>query len=463
MSRLSTREALDFAVNPSSIAIFGASEDPTKLGHVVVKLLKEGRYSGRIVPINLRGGEIFGIRAARNLSEVVEPIDVAVSLVPAEHMLAVLEQCDASGVKVVIGVTSGFAESGDAGAGYERNLQTFLAKSTVRLIGPNCEGIVFPANNLLLSFSPMFVGLRPGSTAIVSQSGALSGMMANRLAKNGVGIRTVITTGNESDISASEVLDWLAQDDVCNIILMYLEQIRDADHFVAAARAMQGRKKIVINKVGRSSVGQRAAQSHTGALAGDDRVANGVFTELGILRASDTMNAIDSTAALSLGKTMAGYNLAVVSIAGGLGVEAAELAEIATFSVPQFRCDLQQKISKHLPFFGSSGNPVDLTGAILSRPDDMRRIMDLILADASIDAIIVVVTWARDLAFTRHIIETARTTIKPVIVCWTGGVEQTPEALALFREESFPIFDSPARAVSALSAIRRASAASEFA
>ena len=463
MGRLSTREALDLVVNPSSIALFGASEDPTKLGHVAVKLLKEGDYSGRIVPINLHASEILGIPVARNLSEVAEPVDVAVSLVPAERMLAALEQCEANGVKVVIGVTSGFAESGEAGAQYEQMLRSFLSQSTLRLIGPNCEGIVVPANNLLLSFSPMFVGLPPGSVTIISQSGAISGMMANRLAKNGVGIRAVITTGNESDISGSEVLEWLAEDTATKVTLMYLEQIRDADRFVAAARAMQGRKTIVINKVGRSSVGQRAAQSHTGALAGDDRVADGVFTELGIVRSTDTMNAVDSTAALSLGKAMTGPNLAVISIAGGLGVETAELAEIAKFSVPQFDAELQQKISKHLPFFGSSGNPVDLTGAILSRPDDMRHVMDLILANNSIDAAIVVVTWARNLAFTRHIIETAHATKKPLLVCWTGGVEQTPEALALFREHGFPIFDSPARAVSALSAIRRASTALQFA
>ena len=293
MGSLSAPEALDIVVNPSSVAIFGASEDPTKLGHVAVKLLKEGNYSGRIVPINLRGGEILGIPAVRSLSDVTGPVDVAVSLVPAERMLGVLKQCEANGVKVVIGVTSGFAELGGAGAQHERNLQSFLSSSTVRLLGPNCEGIVFPSNNLLLSFSPMFVGLRPGSVAVVSQSGAISGMMANRLAKNGVGIRAVITTGNESDISASEVLKWLAADDDCEVILMYLEEIRDADSFVTAARAMLGRKKIVINKIGRSGVGQRAAQSHTGALAGDDRVIDGVFTELGIVRSTDTMNAVD--------------------------------------------------------------------------------------------------------------------------------------------------------------------------
>jgi acyl-CoA synthetase (NDP forming) len=463
MARLATQDALDIVVNPGSVALFGASEDPTKLGHVAVKLLKEGRFSGRIVPINLRGGDILGIPVARNLGEAGGSIEAAVSFVPAAQMLGVLEQCEANGVKVVIGVTSGFAESGGAGAQYEKDLQCFLSTSKLRLLGPNCEGIVFPANHLLLSFSPMFIGLRPGMVSIVSQSGAISGMMANRLAQNGIGIRSVITTGNEADISASDVVEWLGRDDGCEVILMYLEQIRDAQRFVAAARAMQGRKRIVINKVGRSGVGQRAAQSHTGALAGDDRVVDGVFTELGIVRATDTMNAVDATAALSLGKTMRGKNVAVISLAGGLGVETAELAEIAKFAVPQFEAGLQQKIGKHLPFFGSSRNPVDLTGAIIGRPNDMRQVIELVMSDDSIDATIVVLTFARNLDFARHLIESAHLTKKPLIVCWTGGVEQTPEALALFREKGFPIFDSPARAVSALQAIASASRELQFA
>lgn len=463
MGRLTTREALDLVVNPSAVALFGASEDPTKLGHVAVKLLKEGRYSGHIVPINPRGGEILGLPVARSLAEAPGAVDVAVSFVPAEHMLGVLKQCEACGVKVVIGVTSGFAESGDAGAEHDRNLKAFLADSTLRLLGPNCEGIVYPAHNLLLSFSPMFLGLQPGSVAIVSQSGAISGMMANRLAKNGVGIRAVITTGNESDMSASDVLEWLSQDEQCEVVLMYLEQIRDAGRFVAAARAMQGRKRIVVNKIGRSGVGQRAAQSHTGALAGDDRVIDGVFYELGIVRSTDTMNAVDSAAALSLGKAIGGPNVAVVSLAGGLGVETAELAEINQFAVPQFDACLRQRIGAHLPFFGSSSNPVDLTGAILSRPNDMRQILDLVFADRSIDAAIVVLTFARNPEFARHIIEVAESTPKPLLVCWTGGMEQTPEALALFRERHFPIFDSPARAVSALRAIRHASTDLQYA
>ncbi|MCW5691018.1 MAG: CoA-binding protein [Pseudolabrys sp.] len=457
MARRDTQEVLSLVANPRSIALFGASEDPTKLGHVAIKLLKEGKYSGRIIPINPRGGEILGLPVARDLSEAGGPVDVAVSFVPAAQMLGVLEQCEANGVHAVIGVTSGFAESGGAGAEYEKALKTFLATSRLRLLGPNCEGIVFPGNDLLLSFSPMFIGLKPGGIAIVSQSGAISGMMANRLSRNGGGIHSVITTGNESDISASDVLEWLGNDDSCDVVLMYVEQIRDAKRFVAAARAMRGKKRIVINKVGRSGVGQRAALSHTGALAGDDRVVEGVFDELGIVRATDTMNAVDSATALSLGKTLQGDRIAVISLAGGLGVETAELCEMAKFQVLPFDPGLQQKIAKHLPFFGSASNPVDLTGAIISRPNDLRQILDLAVADDSIDAVIVVLTFARNLDFARHLIESAQLTEKPLIVCWTGSVEQTPEALAMFREKSFPTFDSPARAVGALIAIAVAS------
>ncbi len=456
-SRLSAHAALDVVFAPRSVAIFGASEDPRKLGHVAVKFLRDGGFAGRIVPINPKGGEILGIPVARSLAEAAGPVDVAISFVPAEHMLGVLRDCEASGVKVVVGVTSGFAESGAAGKQYEDALHDFLARTPLRIIGPNCEGLVVPRSKLLLSFSPMFLGLRDGNVALISQSGAISGIMANRLAKNGVGIRTVVTTGNEADITAADVLEWLAGDPSTEVVLMYIEQIRDAERFVAAARRMRGRKRIVINKVGRSAVGQRAAQSHTGALAGDDRVITGVFAELGIVRANDTMAAVDAAAALSLGKRLKGRRIGVVSFAGGLGVETAELAEIAGFDVPAFPPALRAEIDKHLPFFGSSRNPVDLTGSILQRPGDMRRILELMLADRSVDGVVAGLTFARDMEFAHLLVETAAKSDKPLIVCWTGGVEQTPEALAYFHEKRFPIFDAPVRAVAGLTAIGRAS------
>jgi len=457
--RPSARAALDIAFSPRSVAVFGASEDPKKLGHVAVKFLQDSGYEGRIIPVNPRGGQILGIPVATSLAEIGEPVDLAISFVPAEHMLSVLRDSEENGVKVVVGVTSGFAESGSAGAQYEQALRDFLARTRMRIIGPNCEGIVVPRSKLLLSFSPMFLGLRDGNVALVSQSGAICGMMANRLARNGAGIRTVVTTGNETDITAADVLDWLADDDSTDVVLMYLEQIRDAGKFVAAARRMQGRKRIVINKVGRSSVGRRAAQSHTGALAGDDRVVSGVFKELGIVRANDTMSAVDAAAALALRKHLKGKRIGVISFAGGMGAEAAELAEIAGYEVPPFGPALRAEIDKHLPFYGSSRNPIDLTGSILQRPGDMRRILELVLADKSVDGAIAVLTFARNMEFARLLVETTAKFDKPLITCWTGGSDITPEALAFFREQGFPIFDAPARAVAALDAVGRASGA----
>lgn len=457
--RPTARAAIDTAFAPRSVAIFGASEDPKKLGHVAVKFLKESGYDGRIIPVNPKGGEILGLPVAGGLAEIRDPIDLAISFVPAEHMLSVLHACEDKGVKVVVGVTSGFAESGEAGAQYEHALRDFLARTRMRIIGPNCEGIVVPRSKLLLSFSPMFLGLRDGNVALVSQSGAICGMMANRLAKNGVGIRAVVTTGNETDITAADVLEWLADDESTDVVLMYLEQIRDAERFVAAARRMQGRKRIVINKVGRSSVGQRAAQSHTGALAGDDRVVTGVFAELGIVRANDTMAAVDAAAALSLRKRLKGRRIGVISFAGGMGAEAAELAEIAGYEVPPFGPALRAEIGKHLPFYGSSRNPIDLTGSILQRPGDMRRILELVLADKSVDGAVAVLTFARNMEFAHLLVETAAKFEKPLITCWTGGADITPEALSYFREKGFPIFDAPVRAVAALDAVGRASGA----
>ncbi|MCC7272272.1 MAG: CoA-binding protein [Alphaproteobacteria bacterium] len=456
MNRLSSREAITTAFAPSSVAIFGASSDPKKLGHVAVRFLRETAFAGAVYPVNPRGGEIQGYKVLRSLEEAPGPVDVAVLFVPAEQAVPTLEQCERAGVKVAIGITSGFAESGEAGAAFNAALGSFLAASPLRLIGPNCEGIVRPDRNLVLSFSPLVLNLKPGGVAIVSQSGAISGMLAARLARIGVGIRAIVTTGNENDITATDYFDWLADDPETTVILAYLEEIRDGARFVDALRRMRGRKRVVINKAGRSAAGQRAVTSHTGALAGDDRVIDGVLRELGAVRVGDSIAGIDAAAALSTGKVLRGRRIAIVSFAGGLGVEMTDLTELAGLAVPPFRPALQEALRAHLPFYGSARNPVDLTGAILSRPESMRNILRIVADDPDIDGIVAVVTFAQNPAFVEILAEAARGTDKPLVLCWTAGTETTPEAMKQLGALGVPIFDAPVRAMQALAGLARA-------
>jgi acyl-CoA synthetase (NDP forming) len=297
--------------------------------------------------------------------------------------------------------------------------------------------------------------MRDGPVVLISQSGALSGMIANRLSRRGIGFRAVVTTGNETDVTATDLLEWCAEDPDVKVVLAYLEQVRDPERFVAAARRLrqQGRSLVVL-KGGRSQAGGEAAASHTGALAGDDRVTAGVFRELGIVRARDSAAAIDATAALFMGKPLHGSRVAVVSIAGGFGVEMTDLAETSGFVVPELSEGTQSELRRLLPFYGATRNPVDLTGTAVAKSSIMHEALQVVLREPGIDALVVVVTFSQDPAFAEAIIAANRASTKPVIVVWTGGADQNPGATALLLEAGIPTFDAPARALTGLLALR---------
>lgn len=294
-SRLSVAEALDGLFDPRTIAVVGASRTKGKLGQAVLALLKSNGYSGKIIPVNPSGGEIEGLPAVRSLEEIEDPIDVVILATPVSVALDALEVCTRLDVKVVVGVTSGFSEAGEDGHENEARLRRIMQDAPFRLVGPNCEGVVRPASDLQLTFSPMFNGLRPGPVAMISQSGALAGLMALRLGDRGVGINTIVSSGNETDLTAADLLDYLGNDPQTRVVLCYVEELRDGRRFAEAAqRLIKAGKHVVAVKGGRSRAGSRAVQSHTGAMAGDDRVISAVFRETGVIRARESVAAVDA-------------------------------------------------------------------------------------------------------------------------------------------------------------------------
>jgi acetate---CoA ligase (ADP-forming) len=455
MTRPSVHKSFERIFAPRSIAVLGASQTKGKLGHSVLELLQKNGFSGQTIPVNPRGGEILGLPCVRSLAELENPPDLALLVVPAEQAIEALRQCAANKVEVVVGITSGFAESGEAGRNNEQALRDILREAPFRLIGPNCEGVVVPAHKLQMTFSPMFNDMSAGPVALVSQSGALSGMMANRLTRRGVGFHSVVTTGNETDITATDLFEYYADTAEVKVVLAYLEQVRDPRRFIAAARRLRASgKQVVVLKGGRSAAGSEAAASHTGALAGDDRVISGVFRDLGIVRARDSAAAVDATAALATGKPMQGHAIAVVSIAGGFAVEMTDLAETNGFKVPPLSEAAQARLRARLPFYAATRNPIDLTGMALSDPTIMSETLEIIAAEQHIDATVVVVTFSHNPAFAEAIVRANETSSAPILVVWTGGSDQNPGATALLQKARLPTFDSPARALTGLQALR---------
>jgi acyl-CoA synthetase (NDP forming) len=454
-SRLSALDALDAAFDARSIAVVGASTDPRKLGHMVLKMILASGFDGAIHPINPGAAEVLGVKAWPSLGAVPGPIDTAVVIVPAEHLADTLRQCAAAGVKLVAAITSGFAEAGEEGRELQQALLEALEDAPFRLVGPNCEGFVRPASRCFVTFSLMTQDLKPGPVGIIGQSGAVSGTISYRLNEMGVGISALVSTGNEVDLKAADILDWFARDEETRAVVAYLEEIRDAARFVETARAMRGRKAIVVQKPGRGVAARAAVSTHTGAIAGDDRVADGVFEELGIVRVPDLTAAVDAAAALSRGRTMKGLRASVVSIAGGLAVEAADLLEAAGFELPALSDDLQARVRRSLPYFAAVRNPIDLTGAVLSSPEAFGSVLDEVVSSDEIDAVIVIVTFAQRAEFADVLMQAANGSDKPVLIVWTAPATMSPEPLARFAEARFPIFNSAARAVTGLKAVAR--------
>jgi len=446
--------ALNQAFHADSVAIIGASSQPGKLGNTVVAMMLQSGFAGRIVPVNRTGAQVLGLPTYERLLDVPHAIDVAVILVPAEHMMDALVECAAKGVGVVAAMTSGFSEAGPTGRELQGALERLLRTASFRLLGPNCEGFVFPGRGNFLTFSPMAMGAIAGPIGVVAQSGAISGAIVNRLGRMGLGISALVTTGNECDITAIDALEWFAADATTTTVVCYLEQIREPARFIAAARAMMGHKALVIQKPGRGRAASEAVTTHTGAIAGDDRVVDGVFEEFQIVRAVDHVTAVDAAAVLSRQRRLRGLRVGIVSIAGGLAVEACDLCEAAGFDVPAFDDDTQAKIRTALPYFAAVRNPVDLTGFALGSPSLFSDVIGTVLEHGGVDALIVVITFSHQAGFADVLLDAANSDL-PVLVVWTAPETLTPEPLAAFKRAAFPVFDSPARAVSGLRALAR--------
>lgn len=451
--RPTVAEALDGLFDPRTIAVVGASRTKGKLGQAVLALLKSNGCRGRIIPVNPAGGEIEGLPAARTLQEIDGPIDVVVLATPVDIALDALEICATLEVKVVVGVTSGFSEAGEEGNENEARLRQIMRDAPFRLVGPNCEGVVRPSSDLQLTFSPMFDGLRPGPVAMISQSGALAGLMALRLGERGVGINAIVSSGNETDLTAADLLDYLGNDPQTRVVLCYVEELRDGRRFAEAARRLtQAGKHVVVVKGGRSRAGSRAVQSHTGAMAGDDRVISAIFRETGVIRARESVAAVDAVTALAAGRRPVGNRVGIISVTGGLGVEMTDLAEVAGFEVPVLDEATQTALSRYVPFYGSVKNPVDLTGVVLANPTYVGRCLEAIAADPRVDIAVAIITFVPDQQFIDALAEAYDGTDKPILIVWTGAARSNASGEAL-RERAVPVYDSPARAASGLAAL----------
>lgn len=439
---------------PKSVALFGASDRPDSVGGVVLRNLIGSDYTGRIYAINPKREEVQGQKAYASLGDISETVDLAVVATPAATIPAIVESCGEQGVRMMLILSAGFRETGPQGQRLEDQVTELARRHGIRLMGPNCLGIIRPDQGLNITFGHN--NARPGNLALVSQSGAICTAILDWAEMNGVGFSAVVSTGIAADLDFGDYLDFLVTDHHTRSILLYIEGIKDSRRFMSSLRAAARIKPVIALKVGRHAAGAEASMSHTGALVGSDETFSAALSRSGVLRVESIGQLFAAAKALSTSHyRRPSERLVIITNGGGPGVMAADRAadhglELSTLS-PQTMTELD----KILPAVWSHANPVDIIGD--ATPDRYRQALDLCLRDPGVDGAIVILTPQAMTEPTRvaeAVIEAAQASKKPILTSWMGGRLVEP-ARELFNNARIPDFRTLENAVDAFSYLAR--------
>jgi acetyl coenzyme A synthetase (ADP forming)-like protein len=452
--RVATAASLRPFFRPNAVAVVGASRDPSSIGYRILEALVQNRFQGPVYPVNPRAAVVGCIRAYPSVRDLPEPVDLAVVAVPRDAVPGVVDDCAARGVRAVVVITAGFAEVGPEGRELQRQLVERVRGHGMRLIGPNCLGLLNadPAVRLNASFAPVFPPAGP--VAMSSQSGALGLAILAAARRFRLGLSTFVSVGNKADVSGNDLLQYWEEDDQTRVILLYLESFGNPRRFARIARRVGQRKPIVAIKSGRTKAGGRAAGSHTAALAASDTAVEALFRQTGVLRAETLEEMFDLALALGSQPLPRGRRAAVVTNAGGPGILCADVGEAGGLTIPELSAGLRSRLAGFLPAAASVANPVDLIAS--AGPDHYRQAVETILTSGEVDALIVIyipVGLAETEAVTRAVGEAvaaaraAGASSCPVLACWMGEEART---LLDVGAEQIPAYAFPEAAARAL-------------
>jgi len=438
-------------LQPRSVAVIGASRTPAALGRRVLDALIASGFEGRIYPVNPQAKEIAGLRCFHSVHELPRGVDLAVVAVPCDVLLQTVEDCGAAGVRSLVVITAGLGETGEAGRALERTLVDRVRSYGMRMVGPNCMGLLNTGLRLNASFSPIFPPR--GTVAMSSQSGALGLTILQQATARHIGISTFVSVGNKADISSNDLLEYWEHDPDTSVIMMYLESFGNPRKFAQLARRIGKHKPIVAVKAGRTRAGIRAASSHTAALAASDTVVDELFRASGVIRANTIDEMFDVASCLAAQPLPKGRRVAVVTNAGGPGILAVDACEGAGLSVVEFSAKTRQRLAEFLPAAASLGNPVDMVAS--ANAEAYRRAIGVALEADETDALIVIYTPV-DPAQSASIVTGITAGIadaraagsrKPVLACLLGADENHPVMVGTERIPTFAFPENAARAL----------------
>ncbi len=444
---------------PKSVAIVGASRKQGKIGNFILRNNLMLGYNGPIYPVNPGANEIEGLKCYPSVAAIPEPVELAVIALPAHLVVDVMEDCQRKRVKGVVIISSGFSEIAGEGMERQRELVRLAAEAGIRVLGPNTTGILNPAGRFTTTFVDL-KGVKAGGIGFVAQTGMFAGMMFQWIfSSQYFGLSKVIGLGNKADVTDHDALDYLAQDEATRGVIMYLEGVRDGKRFLDSASRLVRRKPLIVIKGGKTEEGARAAQSHTGSLAGRDEIFEALFRQAGAIRVSDFEELLD------FGKTFAyqplpqDNRIAIVTLSGGAGVMATDICLESGLRLARLESRTLERLREKMPSWAHPGNPFDIEplSEILTQEGAYRFGLDTVLSDPGVDlALLVMSTLKMPHVHADFLLEVTRVhPEKPVAVCIIGEAAGYTQLFQIMEEANIPVFVSVRRAVVSLAALYR--------
>ena len=434
---------------PEAIAVFGASDHEDSVGAMVYRNVLAGGFKGPCYPINPKYETVDDQPCWKDLAALNKHVDLALIATPAEAVPGILDQCGEFGVRAAVVHSAGFSEQGERGNAVQERLVEAARRNRIRVLGPNCLGVMRPAHGLNATFGNELP--RAGNIALVSQSGAVCTAMLDRSGPRRLGFSAVVSLGAAADVDFGDILDYLALDPQTQSILLYVEGVRDARRFMSGLRAAARLKPVVVVKTGRHPAGSRAARSHTGAWVGSSEVFRAVLERGGAVQVERLAQLFAAAQVFGAGRRLAGNRIAVITNGGGPGVLAADRAVDQGLILSELSDETRAKLEQALPEHWSHGNPIDVMGD--GSAQRYRDALAACLADAGVDGVIALMAplaTSDPTSVAMEVIEVAKKTRKPVLTCWMGE-SRVAEAQGLFAEHGVPQFESPEVAVDAMS------------
>jgi acetyltransferase len=439
---------LDKIFNPKNVAVIGASNEEGSVGYALMKNFTESGFAGGVFPVNLKKTEVLGSKTYASVEQIPEPIDLAVIATPAGTVPDVLEECGKAGISGVIIISAGFKEIGPEGKVLEERIIEIKKKYNMRIVGPNCLGVIRPVMRL----NATFIGKmpKPGNIAFISQSGALGSAILDSAMHENIGFSNFVSLGSMIDVDFGDLIDYFGTDPKTKSILMYVEGITDARKFMGAARHFARTKPIIVVKAGKFSESAKAAASHTGSLTGEDKIYDKAFKRAGMVRVEEIADLFNCAAVLGMQPIPRGPNLAIITNAGGPGVMATDALIAKGGTLAKLSEKTMEKLNGILPHFWSRGNPIDILGD--AKADRYRVVVEACLDDDNVDGIIIIYTAqavAEPVEVAKSLAELikSRTYQNKTILTSFMGYGAVEEANRIFIDNNIPTYSTPEQAI----------------